>query len=294
MTCGSHCGTQEEMRVCWTHKDLVADLAAHLRLHVNPRVVITEAPIGPAGSPCPDVYSVRKSFVRPEPTIYEVKVSVGDFRSDVTSSKWLSYLPLAQAVYFACPAGLVAVRDLPNGAGLIVRHEGGWRVRRAATRHPSVIPEGAWIRMLLRLSEQAEHTDHARWIERSDLRRRLAADVADYVRDKESALLGLENLRSTEREIKEKLHSEITRIREDALRDLAEARRELCGLLGVEETAERWELRQALDEAKSRVSADAEVQRLRKALREIKGAVVRFSSDVADDAMAEEECDGAT
>src|SRR6266571_2431143 len=96
----------------WTHDELAADLAGHLK--TPERMCWTDMQLGPAGSPRPDVYCIDKSFVSPFPTAYECKVSVPDFRSDVTSGKWSSYLKFAYRVFFAVPAGLVSKADVPD------------------------------------------------------------------------------------------------------------------------------------------------------------------------------------
>ena len=69
------------------------------------------------------MYALHKSFVRPCPTAYECKISREDFRADVTTGKWLSYLEYAHAVIFAAPAGLLSKTEVPEFCGLIVRHE---------------------------------------------------------------------------------------------------------------------------------------------------------------------------
>lgn len=132
----------------WTHDDLAADLAGHLR---GPgRMVWCDMQLGPQGSPRPDVYAIDRSFVKWSPTAYEVKISVADFRSDVTSGKWMSYRRYAGAVVFAVPAGLVAPADLPQGCGLMVRGEAGWRTARKPTRQVvESLPTAAWLKLLM-------------------------------------------------------------------------------------------------------------------------------------------------
>ena len=132
----------------WRHDDLAADLAGHLR---GPgRMVRCDMQLGPQGSPRPDVYAIDRSFVKWSPTAYEVKISVADFRSDVTSGKWMSYRRYAGAVVFAAPAGLVAPVDLPQGCGLMVRGEAGWRTARKPTRQVvESLPTAAWLKLLM-------------------------------------------------------------------------------------------------------------------------------------------------
>ena len=65
----------------WQHDQLAEDLAAHLK--APDRMVWLNMQLGPRGSPRPDVYTIYKSYVRPQPTAYEVKISREDFRSDI-------------------------------------------------------------------------------------------------------------------------------------------------------------------------------------------------------------------
>lgn len=115
----------------WKHDDLAHDLAMHVLS--TKRLVWCDMQLGPVGSPRPDVYALDKSFAHPRAITYECKVSVADFRADVTAGKWQHYLGFSSGVYFAAPAGLLKREDVPKGCGLIVRGEEGWRTLRAPT-----------------------------------------------------------------------------------------------------------------------------------------------------------------
>lgn len=76
----------------------------------------------------PDVFSIARAERRTEyqPSIFEIKVSRNDFFSDVDNpKKRLAYLLLAERVYYACPAGLVSLDELPPGCGLVVETRKG-------------------------------------------------------------------------------------------------------------------------------------------------------------------------
>ena len=133
----------------WTHDGLAEDLASHIR-GLSDRMVWTDMQLGPAGSSRPDVYTIPFSYSRFMPLAYECKVSVSDFRADVTKGKYTDYLKYASGVIFAAPANLLKKTDIPSGCGLIQRSEAGWRVAKAPTlvRCPE-LPRDAWLKLLM-------------------------------------------------------------------------------------------------------------------------------------------------
>ena len=142
----------------WTHDGVAHDLAAHLRGMTDRRVWV-DMQLGPAGSTRPDVYTIPCSFSRFTPLAYECKVSVSDFRADVTKGKYTDYLAYASGVIFACPAGLLKKEDIPKGAGLMTRGDEGWRVVKAPTlsKCPD-LPRSLWLKLLM----DGERRDHER------------------------------------------------------------------------------------------------------------------------------------
>lgn len=131
----------------WKHNELMRDLSRHL---LNERrMVWTDMQLGPSGSPRPDVYTIEKSYSRPAPMAYEVKVSTSDLRSDLTKGKWQSYLKFAQAVVFAVPEGLCTKNDIPEGCGLIVRKSAVWRYAKRATLKHTAIPQNTCMKLLI-------------------------------------------------------------------------------------------------------------------------------------------------
>ena len=131
----------------WTHDDLARDLAMHVLS--TKRLVWCDMQLGPAGSPRPDVYALDKSFAHPRAITYECKVSVADFRADVTAGKWQSYLPFSSGVYFAAPAGLLRKEDVPKECGLIVRGDEGWRTLRAPTLQTFKMTQNVCLKLLI-------------------------------------------------------------------------------------------------------------------------------------------------
>lgn len=133
----------------WGHDQLAEDLASHLRGNTD-RMVWTDMQLGPAGSSRPDVYAIPTSYSRFQPIAYECKVSMSDFRADVTKGKYTDYLKFASGVVFACPAGLLKKEDIPAGAGLMVRGPDGWRsLKKAALVKCETLPREAWMKLLI-------------------------------------------------------------------------------------------------------------------------------------------------
>lgn len=128
-----------------SHNDLASSLAADLRLpRWRSRVTWENIELRKEegiGIGCrPDVFSIYPTLrvEKCRPWTCEVKVSRGDFLSDVRSGKWRNYLKFSSRVYFAAPLGMIKKDEVPNEAGLIVfgpRHEGhppSWFVEREA------------------------------------------------------------------------------------------------------------------------------------------------------------------
>ena len=134
-----------------THDQLQEDLAKHLRVGTD-RMVWTNTQLGPSGSPRPDVFTVNKSFSRFASDAYEIKVSVSDLRSDVTSGKWQSYRKFAHRVWFAFPRGMAPLELIPKECGVILRSDVGWRAaRKPVAQVLDTLPRDAWLKLLMDL-----------------------------------------------------------------------------------------------------------------------------------------------
>ncbi|MDN7558819.1 hypothetical protein [Burkholderia orbicola] len=245
--------------------------------------------LGPAGSPRPDVYTVPCSFARFQPVAYECKISVADFRRDVTAGKWTSYLRFAAGVIFAAPAGLLKKEDIPAGCGLIVRGPDGWRSLKGPTlKNVDNLPRDAWIKLIIdgmaRLADQGHEQLRAglcnEWTLEKKLRARLGAVVADAVRDQVRAERRLKDATERLENLAEEAENErrliLDRAKEHAQRDAAQidsARIELARALGVPAGAGAWEIASACKQAVRRVSIDSEVKRLRQQLERIQAAI---------------------
>ncbi|WP_257765345.1 hypothetical protein [Burkholderia glumae] len=272
----------------WNHDDLARDLAAHLR-GTSDRLVWTDMQLGPAGSPRPDVYSVPCSFSRFQPVAYECKISVADFRRDVTAGKWTSYLRFAAGVIFAAPAGLLKKDDIPAGCGLIVRGPDGWRSLKGPTlKNMENLPRDAWVKLIIdglarevdRQKREGRADVVSEWKLDQRLREKLGDLVADAVRDRLSAERRLQRATEQLNKVAEEAEDErkliLSRSRERAQRDatlIDEARAKLATALGLRRNADAMVIAQACHEAARRLNADREIQRLRAQLDRVQAAL---------------------
>lgn len=273
----------------WDHDQLAADLANHLRGNTD-AIVWENMQMGPSGSPRPDCYRIGKSYAKFQPIAYEIKVSVADFRRDVTAGKWQSYLKYASGVVFAVPAGLINKADVPTGCGLIVRNEGGWRSLKAPTLHIiDTMPRDAWLKLLIdgidREAKRAQyHPARSHHSSHRALRKKFGERVAHFVSDLTNAEAALENAieqsrarrksiaDETDELIKKTVELRLTRERR-AMHELTGSQRELAVALGLDPGVDPKMLGDAVHEAVCRLAADAEVRRLRSQFAAIQRAL---------------------
>lgn len=142
------------------HDQLQEDLASHLRAGTD-RMVWTNTQLGPVGSPRPDVFTVNKSFSRFRTDCYEIKVSVSDLRSDVTSGKWQSYRKYGHAVWFAFPRGMAPLELIPKECGVILRSENCWRAaRKPVAQVLDTLPRDTWLKLVMELHPNSLEMGH--------------------------------------------------------------------------------------------------------------------------------------
>lgn len=130
-----------------THDQLANNLALHL-INEN-RMVWEDIPVGKVHSVRPDVLTIEKSYSSPNPISYEIKVSVSDFRSDVTKAKWKAYLDFSYGVIFAVPKGLITKADIPNGCGLMTFNGSSWNTVKKPTLHPAKLNDELLLKLLI-------------------------------------------------------------------------------------------------------------------------------------------------
>lgn len=259
-----------------THDEIAEDLAANLR--TDKRMVWCNVQLGPSGSPRPDVYAIFKSFAHPAPMSYEVKRSVADFRSDVTSGKWQTYLPYSCGVYFAAEAGLgIGKGDVPAHCGLILRGAGGtWRAAKRPVLNPITIPQDALLKLLIDGVEREGpklRSKYNDWLAHEAIRKRLGEDVALILRDIERARLEIPYAERRAADLLEAAEKQAKRIRADALADVAPLRAELCEALGLPPEADRYEIRAAVLRQSAAARENPAVSKLRNLTTQIRSLI---------------------
>lgn len=278
----------------WGHNELAEDLAQYLRS--DKRMVWTDMQLGPSGSPRPDVYTIEKSYSRPMPIAYEIKVSRSDLRSDTTSGKWQKYLTYAGSVVFAVPDGLCTPADIPNGCGLIVRKDKVWRNIRRATRHDVALPMDAAMKLLidgvgrtvgLSLPSPRKMVS---WELHDGVRKKFGEAVAIAARDISAAQKMAKNLQSQRHEGFARVDREVAVHREYLMANVKSemaqyeaAKRDLIEWMGLEDGAASYAIYRAIAALKASCDVDQRVQaaehRLRTARTAIEGALRQFPAE---------------
>lgn len=248
----------------WGHDELASDLADHLAS--NPaRMIWEDMQMGPSGSPRPDVYSINKSYSNPSQVSYEIKISVSDFRSDVTSGKWMKYLEFSGAVIFCVPKGLINKSDIPDKCGLMVRSEKGWRSVKKPTIQQVNMPFNVMQKLLIDGIDRERSVIKSNLFERvfhyKDMQKKFGDDVARVIRDFQWAKGSIERNELRAETIISNAYTEAKRIKESALNDAKEQEAiagnlwpDLCEILGLKNA--------------SKYSISREIQRLRNELSE--------------------------
>lgn len=252
--------------MAWKHDDLLADLASFL--NGADRMIWTDMQLGPSGSPRPDVYVLHRSYSRPRPLAFEIKVSKSDLRSDTTSGKWESYLKYAGGVVFAVPDGLCTAADIPAQCGLIVRKAETWRYVRKPTVQPVSLAMDAVMKLVMDgvgrvyQGRATQPRQVSVWKDCEAVRKKYGEDVALAARDLGAARRSLAYIQSQcerEREARQKAYDDIVaRARADAA-EIDGFRGELAEFLGVPPGTTIYGFRSALERMKASVDADKRV-----------------------------------
>ncbi len=228
----------------WKHDDLAADLAAHL---LTPgRLVWCDMQLGPAGAPRPDVYTIEKSFVRPNPISYECKISIADFRADVTAGKWQKYLAFSSGVYIAVPVGLLKKEDVPKGCGLIVRGDAGWRTLRAPTLSAVTLGQNVCLKLLIdgvqREVRGEPRRERSTWGATEKIAKKWGHEAATVISDLRRAKEAVEYLRESQKAHHRTAEAIEGNIREQVQRRTQQWTFDLCQILQIPRTDNMQEI----------------------------------------------------
>lgn len=256
------------------HDELQEDLASHLRGGTD-RMVWTNTQLGPSGSPRPDVFTINKSFSRFRADAYEIKVSVSDLRSDLTSGKWQAYRKFGHAVWFAFPRGMAPLELVPKECGIILRGDGGWRsARKPVAQVLDTLPREAWLKLLMSLDEfdWAKNTPKIRhsadYLHAEIVRRKAGEKLAALFSDVERAA---DTLAYRKQSMEEELARHRAHVEQQRKRDAEYLERDQAAL-----SAEL----QAL-------AADLGLDKANVSVSEIRGAVRQLRSNLAGKGIGE-------
>lgn len=287
----------------WGHDQLANDLAEHLAKNTD-RIIWTDMQLGPSGSPRPDVYSIPKSYSGFRPLAYECKVSVSDFRSDITKGKWQSYLRYASGVIFAVPKGLISKDDLPKGCGLIVRSASGWRMVKGPTLNSIAndLPKDFWIKLVIDGVDRSKRIQLKAGVNEYRVQREISKkygeDLAMALAKKDQAQNSLEyrtkEIQKTLGDIDVIRHAERQKemIASDK-EDIQRLHHELCECLCIPVNSNSWEIRAALKKQKKLLGKDGQLSECQTALRNALSSMERqvgelkiLSSQISEGAKA--------
>ncbi|MBA30106.1 hypothetical protein [uncultured Hyphomonas sp.] len=169
------------------HDDLQATLL-HWLANQSGRAAWGEIDLDGARADAYAVEIVRRKLVNPH--IYEVKAARSDFTGEMRTGKWRKYLPWCCRFDFVTPAGLCERSEIPEEAGWLVLEDGNFRRRKRAQVREASVPDWFLLRVAL---HRAPHMPVGRaWVERQWIdhirsKRRLGAEVANFIRNKAKA-----------------------------------------------------------------------------------------------------------
>lgn len=261
-----------------SHDALAEDLAAHLnRDGKNYTWLNCEIPGCDGGRP--DVLSfARWRYNDPKFVAYEIKVSIADLRRDLDAGKWSKYLGACSAVIFAMPHGLVAVKDLPPGFGVMFRSERGWRSHR---RPPENGPQASAPAMAKLLSTPRWRPQGGRMLsdtyygqrslDRSEkaaihaFGQRYGKVAAEFIAAKtkgedpvSQAVKSLESINRQKDEHAARIRAELA---------------EICEFLEIDPTSDIYKIRRSVKELATRLTLEGEQAALYRQLAYIRDAV---------------------
>jgi hypothetical protein len=272
------------------HDPLVESLAGHLL--APDRMVWRDMQLGPSGTARPDVFTMFKSYAHPQAMAYECKVSRADFRSDVTSGKWQTYLKFASGVYFAVEAGLIDKREVPEHCGLIVLTGGRWRAQKKPVLNPAwELPRSAWLKMLIdgvsregaNGSRRAAATD---WRYTRTLEDRHGEILAKTIRDRLGAEDEIAMAKIQAKRIEDGARQSAERIRKEAQmveEMIPGLRAQLCEVLELPPEADHYAIQRAVGRIRDSLRQHPLESRYENLTNDVQRALARYGFKRAED-----------
>jgi hypothetical protein len=215
------------------HEELIDSLRD--QLSAGDRVVIANVGIGSrylySSIPIPDLMMFRKSYTKPDVTVFEIKAYKSDFGADVNEGKYRRYFDISNRVYFACRQGMIKKEDVPGDVGLYTYNEENksWSCVKGAKRRECDLDRIEWFSILFAL--------HDNQIRLRDLRERLV--IGENI-----------NLEDIARNLPYQFANTIRNHRE-AMSELNKHEDELRRLVGME-VGGWWEIKNRIQELKEK------------------------------------------
>lgn len=250
-------------------------------------MVWTDMQMGTSGSARPDVYTLPKIFSRFTPLSYEIKISVADFRRDVTSGKWQKYLEFSAGVIFAVPAGLIKKEDVPIGCGLIVRHDKIWRTVKGPTlKHVPTLPRDLWMKLLIdgldRQYKEVQPRSASLWHAQDKLRQKYGDKIASLLSDLQLAEFNLkrkiDELNNQGEEVRKEIQARFQRVNDSEKQNLEAARqavKDVCAIIGLDGVTDQYRISHRVREIRERMEENNEIAHLRRNLKAAQQALTQ-------------------
>ncbi|WCL51448.1 MmcB family DNA repair protein [Leptospira sp. GIMC2001] len=128
-----------------------------------------------------DAWVMPRSWVKPECTAYEIKVSRSDFKKD---EKWQTYLPYCNYLYFVAPPGIIDPSELPPEAGLYITSTNGQKLfkKKLSVRRSLEIPQEMFRLALMRC--EPSRSLLLTQLDKYDQKQRRLQELEEYLSEK--------------------------------------------------------------------------------------------------------------
>lgn len=128
-------------------KTFAASLAQHLLS--DARMVWNDIPGVNKDYPLPDVFTIEKDNLAPQPTAYKLILDKEEWRALLKSGEWQELFSVACALVFVAPVGVIPRGKLPKGCGLVHYTDPGWTTMKRPTLQERVIHPSLMLDLLI-------------------------------------------------------------------------------------------------------------------------------------------------